>query len=180
MTRLLLTTITLTAMLAGCPGDDDGSADDRDGGSRGRADMRVCDAHSAWEARCPDEDDDPAEPLWGDAVCPTEFDWSYVEPALIEAQAECLADLPCTSSDDACAEPALQAVGIDDPSDVENDPLFQACLDRHDACPAADDFIDDTCTVVLAYTDAGRRAAEHCLELECDHVGPCLRAPDAH
>ena len=36
----------------------------------------------------------------------------------------------------------------------------------------------DACTIFLALTDAGRDAADHCLNLGCAEFEPCLHDPD--
>jgi hypothetical protein len=167
------------ALLAGCPGGDDdgGTAGDGDAalpGAAGAQRLDVCDAHLSWVERCQGEPDFSYDTEWGLTGCPM-LPWRYIEAAYIDSTAECFETLRCTETDDTCTEVGFRALDFEDETDVADDALLQRCLDLRDSC---DELNGDACTTLIAFTDAGRNAAVHCLDLACDRIEACLHDPD--
>jgi hypothetical protein len=170
--------VSATALLAGCPGDDDedGAANARDAAlpdASGKQ-LDVCDAHLSWVERCQGEPDFRYDADWGEAECPM-LPWRHIQSAYIDRAAECFETLACTESDDVCTEVGFMALGFDDESDVADDALLQRCLELSDSC---DELNGDACTTLIAFTSAGRNAVAHCLDLACDSIEACLHDPD--
>lgn len=148
--------MVLCVLMFACPDDD--SAE-----SHGSP----CGAHAAWEERC-----DAEQPYWGETEC-LETDWQDVRAQVVGAMVDCFETLDCDASDDRCEAEGLEAIGITDEQDVQDDALFQSCLERTHACSVLDDY----CVAVVAFTDAGREKLADCLDLECSQLAACLRNP---
>jgi hypothetical protein len=171
--RLLHVTVWLCVLLGGCSEDGDDGAAAGDGGAGGGQQLTPCAAHVAWVERCQGEADFSYTTEWGENECPL-LPWRHFEPAFIEADVACLETLACSELDDACTEAGFEALGFQDETDIPDDPIYQICYERADACP---ELIEDACGSLIAFTAEGRDAVRDCFGLACEEIRDCMRNP---